>query len=38
MRFCSLCLEWCDWDGEVWVCSGCGEVWYTPSVTDKEEP
>jgi len=33
MRLCSLCLGWCDWDGHVWVCSDCGEVWYTPDMT-----
>lgn len=35
MRLCSLCLGWCDWDGEVWVCSDCGEVWYTPDMTTR---
>jgi hypothetical protein len=35
MRLCSLCLGWCDWNGVLWTCSDCGEVWYTPDMTTR---
>jgi len=29
-RVCSRCMGWCNWNGVLWTCSDCGEVWYTP--------